>query len=452
MTNIADLIPTRFSNIAVRKKALCASRAESLDAESQEFTKIEKSPEEIAYAVLNHEGATLKSFERRALPNLILQSAFDIYQPKFAETVISKYSVRRSFWRRLFNSWLLEFNLSSSVAPLVLKALNKNKFLLPDNVKAVCEKYPILSNKPRFENMAIALISGKMPLADQQTLIFTGPGVVTSKYAQAVLIECVSYLRSQNATDEQLLTFKKLVAPAKNIDPSVKLFAMVGLILGATERNSADATVKEISTVIEENFDDPVTKKATWPSVPDSLGGNTTRQQCLDTVQRWRVFRSITLFFDIIEQVVDSEHKHHFPTRREFWLNYFNRGDVKDAWVILGTKAQEKLISLRTTQMEEFKSLQWAKLSGGPSDQCALLMKVGDITVMEFSHSGRVRMWGAADHQRLSVPRLHRPRYDASELRAECPENQMFRHDSRGRWRIEAQKCLQSLSGRSSKL
>ena len=172
----------------------------------------------------------------------------------------------------------------------------------------------------------------------------------------------------------------------------------------------------------------------------------------LDTVQRWRVFRSITLFFDIIEQVVDSEHKHHFPIRREFCLNYFNRGDVKDAWVILGTKAQDKIISLRTKQMNEFKSLQWAKLSGGPSDQCALLMKVGDITVMEFSHSGRARMWGAADQQRLSIPRLHRPRYDASELRAECPENQMFRHDNQGGWRIKAQKCLQSLSGRSSKL
>ena len=130
MISIADLIPTRFSNIDVRKKALCASRAESLDAESQEFAKIEKSPEEIAYAVLNHGGATLKSFERRALPNLILQPAFDIYQPKFAETVISKYSIRRTFWRRLFNSWLLEYNLSSSVAPLVIKALTKNKFLL----------------------------------------------------------------------------------------------------------------------------------------------------------------------------------------------------------------------------------------------------------------------------------------------------------------------------------
>ena len=452
MINITDLIPSRFSNITVRKKAICASLAESLDAESQELAKIQKSPEEIAYAVLNHEGASLKSFERRALPNLILLPAFDIYQPKFAETVISQHAIRKSFWRRLLNSWLLEYNISSAVAPLVIKSLNENKSLLPENLKDVCEKYPILSNRPSFKDMAIALISGKMPLEDQKTLIFSSPGVITSKLAQAVLIECVSYLRSNKATDEQLLVFKKLIAPNKHIDQSVKLFAMIGLILGVTERSSEEALFKEISAVIEVNFEDPITKKSTWPSVPDTLGGNKTRQQCLDTVQSWRVFRSITFFFDIIQQVVNSENDHHFPIRREFWLNYFNRGDINDAWVILGTRAQEKIISLRSRQSDEFKSLHWAKLSGGPSDQCALLMKVGDITVMEFSHSGSVRIWGAADHQCFPVPRLHQPRYDASELRADCPQEQKFRHDQNGHWRIKVKKCLQSISGLSSKI
>jgi hypothetical protein len=86
-------------------------------------------------------------------------------------------------------------------------------------------------------------------------------------------------------------------------------------------------------------------------------------------------------------------------------------------------------------QNEDYEALKWASLSGGPSDQCALLMKLGDTTVMEFSHSGRVRMWGKKDGSteiRSSVPVLHRSAYRAEDLRADCPKSQMFTHDQYG--------------------
>jgi len=99
--------------------------------------------------------------------------------------------------------------------------------------------------------------------------------------------------------------------------------------------------------------------------------------------------------------------------------------------------------------------LEWAKLSGGRSDQCALLMKVGNMTVMEFSHSGKVRMWGEKDGStnfNSSVPRLRQKLYKADNLRAACPSNQMFTHDPGGRWRIAAERCIARLSGQGTKL
>ena len=72
---------------------------------------------------------------------------------------------------------------------------------------------------------------------------------------------------------------------------------------------------------------------------------------------------------------------------------------------------------------EDYQALRWASLSGGPSDQCALLMRVGNTTVMEFSHSGKARIWDDNQRVRNRAPRLHNDRCRADELRADCPES-----------------------------
>ena len=243
------------------------------------------------------------------------------------------------------------------------------------------------------------------------------------------------------------------MAPSGTIHSSVRLYAMIGLILGVADRPSGEELIKDVSNLIGKNFDDPVSEKHNWPSVPDVLGGNDVREKCLETVRKWQVFRSITLFFKIIEQVVlDPKVKHHFPARRKFWLSYFDRGEVTDAWVILGSNARERMIQLKNQNVEEFLALKWGSLSGGPGNQCALLMKLGNTTVMEFSHSGRVRMWNQRASTKNHIPVLHNATYQTTKLRADCPDDQMFTHDSGGHWRIKAQRCIQKLAGGASKL
>ena len=143
------------------------------------------------------------------------------------------------------------------------------------------------------------------------------------------------------------------------------------------------------------------------------------------------------------------EHNHQFPLRREFWLRYFDQGAVSDAWVILGPKAREEIDRVVSRGNDEYQALRWALLSGGQRDQSALLMKVGNTTVMEFSHNGSVRIW--ADNQGSRPPRLHRSDYKTDDLRVDCPANQVIRHDPAGRWRIKVQRNLDRLiSGRTA--
>lgn len=454
MSSIFNLRPANFNSIPVTTKSMCMSMAKVLQAESYAATSIQREPSVIAKSVLETNGRDLSSPERRQLPFMILDPRFEEYQNEFAEEVFANYAKSDRFWARLFRAWLADFNLGRPVSKLVVERINKNLSKLPQSMRELASRYPVISTNPDFSDAARSLLNGQMSREDRADLGLTGDGEVTTRLADLVIQTCAAQLSQGDGSLEQLAEFEKMVAPGNRIHESVRLHAMVGLILGAERRSPGENAIKGIANLIENNFDDPVTGKSKWPSVPDSLGGVKARDRCLDTVRKWQVFRSITLFFKIIEQVVESEHKHQFPVRRDFWLKYFDRGMVQDAWVVLGSRAQEQMNRLKR-QNEDYQALKWAKLSGGPSDQCALLMKLGDTTVMEFSHSGRVRMWGKKDGStevRSGVPVLHRLAYKAEDLRADCPKSQMFTHDQYGNWRVSADQCIARLTGRGGKL
>jgi len=416
---------------------------------------ITKSADEIAKDVLENGGVGLTINERKQLPNLILQSKFDSYQDAFANEVLANYSGGIRFWARLFRAWLLEYNPSSSLGKLVVSTLKEHAEKLPPNFIELQTKYPVLELNPDFSETAWALLDNRMQAEDRIALGLNDGGVVFTRLATKILMFSANLLSKGNATEDQIRRFQSIVAPSGRIHESVKLVAMIGLILSTVARPPSNHQIKEISNLIEENFDDPVASKHRWPSVPDELGGVPARELCLKTVRKWQVFRSITLFFSIIEQVVASDHMHQFPVRREFWLRYFDRGEVTDAWVILGSLAEAQIAKLIQQGGDDYKALRWAKLGGGPPDQCALLMKLGDTTVMEFSHSGKVRMWGKIDGNgqlNTKIPVLHRSSYRTEGLRAECPSDQMFTHDNSGNWRVKASRCINKIAGRSTKL
>lgn len=456
------MAPTTMSLIPVTTKSRCVSLAKTLHAGVYDAERITKTPQEIAAAVLERGGAGLAVHERKQLPNLILQSAYDGYQDAFAREVLASYSKTDRFWVRLFRSWLLEYNPQGPVGELVTGELKRNLGRLPEPLRNLAERYPVLSPAPDFRDAARALLDQEMPAEDRSALGLNEGGVVSTRLASKILVACAQVLRTGNATARQMRVFKDMVAPAGAIHESVRMAAMVGLVLGAVERPPGEDLIKEISNLVEQNFDDPVTRKDRWPSVVDELGGEGTRERCIETVRKWQVFRSITLFFKIIEQVVESEHKHQFPIRRDFWLNYFNQGLVTDAWVILGPSAQSLMRQLSKQADGDYRVLKFGKLKDGTSGQCALLIKLGDITVVEFSHNGRMRVWGPEQRAVTSstrvlqlldrVPQLHEETYRAVGLRRECPSDQMFTHDPNGRWRINAERCINRLSGRTTRL
>ena len=135
--------------------------------------------------------------------------------------------------------------------------------------------------------------------------------------------------------DAQLKILIEILCPQGSIHASVREFALVSVIYGCREASRESAGYLKAKDLIDNNYHDPRVYAPNWPKISDYLGGDKTRDHCINVVKQWHIFQAITLFFKLIEEVVEGgEHDHQFPQRREFWLDYFNKGLVADAWVI----------------------------------------------------------------------------------------------------------------------
>ncbi|MGC1293693.1 MAG: EH signature domain-containing protein [Alloacidobacterium sp.] len=129
-----------------------------------------------------------------------------------------------------------------------------------------------------------------------------------------------------------------------------------------------------------------------------------------DLIRRWLARASLNLFFGLID---DYALRAHWSYRHAFWLAYLERGAVSDAWLALGGKVYSSAQATREL------GGAYARLRGVgiKPNHSALLLRIGSLIVVEFSHEGKLRAW-LADRQ--GAPTLGHPQYDSRQFRAAC--------------------------------
>lgn len=138
------------------------------------------------------------------------------------------------------------------------------------------------------------------------------------------------------------------------------------------------------------------------------------------TVVRWLTEASVKQFFDIVSEMLDGNDRTMWQARRKFWTAYLDAGHIEAAWVAFGnTGADYALHAARTSGNPSLKMFGRIVSGTGRSPQhCALLMKIGDLTIAEWSHNGSCRFWarGAANAPVLFRMGKYAGDYDAREL------------------------------------
>jgi hypothetical protein len=130
-------------------------------------------------------------------------------------------------------------------------------------------------------------------------------------------------------------------------------------------------------------------------------------------VRKWLTELALRQFFDIVDKVAPAELWGH---RRAFWGALEKKGYIDDAWVVFeghGASAARSAFG-REISFGTFSS------GGVQPGHSVLLLRIGTLVVIEWSHNGKCRIWDENSGER--PPALFQSAYRAVDLRKEVSQ------------------------------
>lgn len=170
-------------------------------------------------------------------------------------------------------------------------------------------------------------------------------------------------------------------------------------------------------------------------------------QQAVSVLLHWLTGDTLRAFMKLLQRTADDIWRY----RQKFWMAYYERGYLDEAWIALGDQASWEA---RKLKMDE-KGMGSGSLEGGAaSNQSVLLLKIGDLVFTEWSHNGSLRAYRDGDRQ---TPHLYRRSYNGSDLRAatsmDFHDGMNMRpelthaHSDKGSWQRKARDFIRHHTG-----
>jgi hypothetical protein len=160
----------------------------------------------------------------------------------------------------------------------------------------------------------------------------------------------------------------------------------------------------------------------------------------------WLAGDTLKGFFRVLEKTADEIWRY----RQKFWMAYYQRQYIEEAWLVLGWNAE----SLVRRTMKDQLGLGYGTLEGAQPDQSVLILRIGGLIFTEWSHNGSLRAYRADDPV---APDLYEKRYVAYELRMPLSmdfhdgmnQNPELRHmnSAGGTWQRKARDFIRKHTG-----
>lgn len=194
---------------------------------------------------------------------------------------------------------------------------------------------------------------------------------------------------------------------------------LANALLSPFQDHSPSAQIQEkLKAFFIKCYGDPRLNKSRWVGVSD---------ESMAVMRQWLVEDTLEDFFKLLSYVAqtDGTADRHWTYRKRFWQAYLRKGYISEAWVALGPNAR-----IAAGEFLGEKSSNYAGLRGVDRRHSSLIMKIGDLVITEWSHSGSYRAW----HEFNEPPMLYRSEYRRDDL-VSSPDIQ-GRHDGSvtGKW------------------
>lgn len=130
--------------------------------------------------------------------------------------------------------------------------------------------------------------------------------------------------------------------------------------------------------------------------------------EAIATFLNWLTGDTLRGFMKLLQRTADDI----WMYRQKFWMAYYEKGYIDEAWLALGNDAFRQAEQLQSDQ----KGMGYGRLeSGATNNQSVMFLKIGDIIFTEWSHNGSLR----ANHENEArTPKLYQEKYQGAELRS----------------------------------
>lgn len=257
-------------------------------------------------------------------------------------------------------------------------------------------------------------------------------------FAFNAFVEMCREISKGHAADRLERFFSMLPDPAFTTDDDRKLLCVnavshvaKALLTPYLQTEPDEATKLRIIDALIRLYGDPRLHPGTWANVDQDL---------LGVMYRWLTEESFELLMEVLNS---SNQSVQWKTREKFWRRYIKKGFIKEAWVAFGPDAKrqaEKLIrSQKLRSKGSFGVLQQSQIQGHHS---VLFMRIGDLTISEWTHDGKVRFYRSNNK---SKPTLYRLRYDPEVIRRDGNTDHLKVH--LGYWEQDVASYIRDVTG-----
>lgn len=272
-----------------------------------------------------------------------------------------------------------------------------------------------LKDKQIFEdsapqNIAITIIESGKPIDELKAVKLTGL-LFSSKFMSESFKFIANEMHRLGYQPEKLNHFKTVFFSEN--DKGQEIFALNGhenlyakALLGYWDSQTPSKELKEyLKHLFLSNLRDPRAYPQRWSSIDE---------QYQKIIKRWLTEESFEMLIQVLDAVADLGH---WNDRKDFWSYYLKNEFISDSWVVFGTEAHMQAKRLQREGLLS-KSAGFAKFKRGSgsvqSNHSVIIMKIGEMVISEWTHSGRVRMF---INNSIKAPEFYKLEYSANHIR-----------------------------------
>ncbi len=193
------------------------------------------------------------------------------------------------------------------------------------------------------------------------------------------------------------------VADGKSFSyPTLKTTFIESLLLPWVNATPDEKIVNQTLGLLIDFFGDPRLGGASWILV---------NEDAMRIIRGWLVKRALAQFLDVVDELaLDRQWKY----RRAFWMAYYNKGVISDAWVAFAGNGASKAREIAKRHKDN-SWLSFGNLYGsGDANHAVLILRIGDLIIADFSHMGKWRIWKAVSNQK--APKPYEKQYDRYDI------------------------------------